>query len=167
MRRIDASSRRSISSLVGARAPWETRSPGGEGIGPVEHQQMQVDVQVERRAKALDERDDAGLGTDTSAKPRTTLHRRGQRSRHHSEHAGEQVRARREEQAQRPRERQGDYKDRFTGAGASPTIEHELEAFPRACLESGDASVRAGRLSSEYADMAGSLAGVARGCRNG
>ena len=67
---------------------------------------MQVDVQVERRAKALDERDDAGLGTDTSAKPRTTLHRRGQRSRHHSEHAGEQVRACREEQAQRPRERQ-------------------------------------------------------------
>jgi len=82
----------------------EPRAPGGEHVGAVEHQQMQVDVQVQRRTEALDERDHAGLSIGPGAQPCTALRRRRQRPSHHPEHAGQQIRSRGKEQAQRPGE---------------------------------------------------------------
>jgi len=80
----------------------EPRAPGGERIGAVQHQQMQVDVQVQRRTEALDERHYVGLGIGRGAQPCTALRRRRQRPSHHPEHACQQIRSRGKEQAQRP-----------------------------------------------------------------
>jgi hypothetical protein len=62
------------------RSTVETRVGALEGVGAVEYQQRQVDVEVERRPKALHEGDDTGLSIRAAGQPGSSHHCRGQRA---------------------------------------------------------------------------------------
>ena len=130
----------------------EPHSPDGEGVSAVEHQQMQVDVQVQRRAEALDERHNASLCASADAKTGTTLHRRGQGARHNREHVGEQVGTRREEQAQRPRKGQHPLAYGHAGEHRAPSSRPSSTAAPTSArTPSRLAKISPGRSSSSLA----------------
>jgi guanyl-specific ribonuclease Sa len=50
------------SPAVGARTAWNTGRPAVCAIDPIEHEAVQMDVQIGGRSEALDQRDGAGVG---------------------------------------------------------------------------------------------------------
>jgi len=91
----------------------ETRPAVFPGVDPIQHQHVQVHIEVQRAAEALDEGDDAGAGTIGGLQTRPLRKAGLYGSGDHGQAAAQSLRAAGEEHAQRPGEAQDPLAHRY------------------------------------------------------
>ena len=133
-----------VQLVVGGRVRLDERrrAVGAAPVHPVQHQAVQVDVEVGRRAEALDQRDGAAVAF-VGLEPGSLQQMARDHALHHLQHRRDQLGLRGQQQAQRDRQRQHPLPHRHVRDDVVDQVRRGLRHAPRAARRAEPAALAA------------------------